>query len=562
MILKLRLLNIALIKSVDIDFCQGLNVLSGETGAGKTVVISSLNFALGGKSDKSMIRNGEDFCLAEVVFDISKNNDAKSVLNDFSIDYEDDLLIIKRKLTIDGRSDIKVNGNTITLTMLKQLTSTLCDVYGQSEHYSLLQESNQLKLLDKFAGEKVFKIKSEIKPLILEIKNLKNKLEEFGGSKKDREYKLDLLEYQINEIEKCDLKDNVFEELTEKRKIFLNYEKIGDNLNAVKSLLGDNEGALDLLSTAVSKLSILTTLSQDYENLFNRLENVNIESSDIYSEVSNFLDNLEFDEREFSYIENRLDQIKNLMKKYGANKEEIDNFYNTAILERENLLNFETIYNETSNKIEINTIKLIELYKELSKIRKEASIVFAKKIEAELKTLGMNSAKFEVALTYLDDDVLSYNGVDKVEFTFSANSGEPLKTMSKIISGGEMSRFMLAMKIVCSEENSSYIFDEIDAGISGEIAKIVAQKFAILSKKTQIITISHLPQIVSFSDSAYKILKEEADLKTQTKILKLDEIGKINEIVRLIGGDVSESSINHAKQLINVAQNFKNSLNL
>ncbi len=561
MILKLRLLNVALIKSVEVDFYQGLNVLSGETGAGKTVVISSLNFALGGKSDKTMIRNGEDFCMAEVVFDVSKNEEAKSLLNDFSIDYEDNLLIIKRKLTIDGKSDIKVNGNTITLTMLKQLTATLCDVYGQSEHYSLLQESNQLKLLDKFAGEKVNKIKEEIKPIILEIKDLKNRLQEFGGSKKDREYKLDLLEYQIGEIEKCNLKENEFEELTEKRKILLNIEKIGENLSAVKSLFGDNEGALDLLSTAVSKLSQLSSINQDYETLFGRLENLSIESSDIYSEVSNYLDNLEFDESEYKYIENRLDQIKNLMKKYGSTKTEIDEFYNSAIVERDNLLNFESVYNETTLKIENNTVKLIKLYKELSKLRKEASVIFSKSIENELKTLGMNSAKFEVAIFELDENVLSYNGIDKIEFNFSANSGEPLKTMSKIISGGEMSRFMLAMKIVCSEDNSSYIFDEIDAGISGEIAKIVAQKFAILSKKTQIITISHLPQIVSYSDTAYKILKEEVDLKTQTKILCLDESGKINEVVRLIGGDVSDSSINHAKQLISIATEFKSAIN-
>ena len=285
MILSLRLKNIALIKKAEIDFKSGLNVLSGETGAGKTVIISAINFALGGKFDKTMIRHGENSCEAELLFKVSEFSDALEILKEFDIDCDDGEILIRRKLSIDGRSDVRINGVSTTLAMLKKLTLSLCDVYGQSEHYSLLQKSNQLKVLDKYIGEKAANLKEEIKGIVSEINSL-NKNPVFSmGSEKDRLSKLDLLSYQINEIEKAELIDGEEERLIQDRKVFKNIEKIGENLQACKELLSGDNMSVDMLSTACSKLNQLTDFGNSYEELNDRLYNVKAEINDIAGEV-------------------------------------------------------------------------------------------------------------------------------------------------------------------------------------------------------------------------------------------------------------------------------------
>ena len=558
MILSLKLKNIALVESAEIEFNKGLNVLSGETGAGKTVIISAVNFALGGKADKTMIRHGETYSETEVTFDISNNSDAKEVLSSFLIDADDDIVIVKRRLTLEGKSTVIINGNSVNLTMLKNLTSTLCDIYGQSEHYSLLSSANQLKVLDKYIGSEVISLKEEISPIISRIKELNAILENSGGSERDRELKLDLLSYQINEIEKADLQENEEEELEEKRKILHNIEKIGEALSTVNAIFTEDNQAVDMISTAYGKLNSISSFSEEYSALAERVYSLKAELDDVSSEIENSLDNLNFDEEENQRINERLDLIRSLKRKYGNDYFEIISYLEKSKEEYDALLNFEKIHSKASKELEENYQALSKLYSKLSKLRVTKAKEFSSKIEGELKTLGMKSARFNISvLPNENDKVLSINGIDNVEFTFSANAGEPLKTMSKIISGGEMSRFMLAMKIVSSDNSGSYIFDEIDSGISGEVAKIVAEKFAVLSKNIQIITISHLPQIVSYGDVSFKIEKIDDGSTTKTNVIPLDYDGKIKEIVRIISGDGSDVSYNHAKELIDKADKFK-----
>ena len=561
MILSLKLKNIALVESAEIEFNNGLNVLSGETGAGKTVIISAVNFALGGKADKTMIRHGETYSETEVTFDISNNSDAKEVLSSFLIDADDDIVIVKRRLTLEGKSTIIINGNSVNLTMLKSLTGTLCDIYGQSEHYSLLSSANQLKVLDKYIGSEVISLKEEISPIISKIKELNAILENSGGSERDRELKLDLLSYQINEIEKADLQENEEEELEEKRKILHNIEKIGEALSTVNAIFTEDNQAVDMISTAYGKLNSIGSFSEEYSALAERVYSLKAELDDVSSEIENSLDNLNFDEEENQRINERLDLIRSLKRKYGNDYNEIIAYLERSKEEYDALLNFEKIHSKASKELEENYQTLSKLYSKLSKLRVTKAKEFSSKIEGELKTLGMKSARFNISvLSNENDKVLSINGIDNVEFTFSANAGEPLKTMSKIISGGEMSRFMLAMKIVSSDNCGTYIFDEIDSGISGDVAKIVAEKFAVLSKNIQIITISHLPQIVSYGDVSFKIEKIDDDSTTKTNVIPLDYDGKIKEIVRIIGGDGSDVSYNHAKELIDKADKFKLSI--
>ena len=562
MILSLRLKNIALIEKAEIDFGTGLNVLSGETGAGKTVIISAINFALGGKSDKTMIRHGENSCEAELLFKADSNSDALETLKEFDIESDDGEILIRRRLFADGRSDVRINGVACTVTMLKKLTSSLCDVYGQSEHYSLLLKSNQLKVLDKFIGDSADTLKEEIKGKISKINELKNNPIFSIGDEKDRQNKLDLLSYQINEIEKAELKDGEEDELLKDRKILKNVEKIGENLQTATQILGGDNTAIDMLSTALSKLNQLTDFGEEYANLSERVYSAKAELQDVLSEMESTLDGLDYDGNRLLNIETRIDLIHGLQRKYGNTYNEIIEYYNKSKEEYDAIVDSDKVYSKITAEINVLISDLSILYEKLHKLRVDYAVKFSNHIETELKTLGMKSAKFSVSVTKLQDDsVLSSNGIDDVEFMFSANAGEPLANMAKVISGGEMSRFMLAMKLVSSGVDGTYIFDEIDAGISGEVANIIAQKFSILSKKIQIITISHLAQIISYGDSSFKILKTDNGEKTSTNIIPLDSDGKVEEIVRVIGGLQSDTSINHAKELIRVANEFKKAIN-
>ncbi len=559
MLQQLLIKNIALIDCAEINFTKGLNVLSGETGAGKSVIIESLNFALGAKADKTLIRNGESECFVQAVFDVSENLLVKEIFEDFEYEVED-VLIITRRFTIDGKSTIKINGNTANVSMLKKFTSALVDVHGQSEHFNLLKTANQMSLIDKFGGDEISLLKEKLKNKYAEYKKIKVELEQLGGDEQQRLIRLDILDYQIKEIEKYELKEDEEDQLLNIKQKLKYQEKIINALNAVKNAVTDEGGISDVLSNVIKISDTITDFSQEYASINERLNSIFADIEDVGDTASSLLEDFDFSDYNINEIEERLEIIKSLKKKYGTSIQEIYEFLDNAKAEKEKLENF----NELAEKLLINKDKAETIiyndYLSLNNLRKKYSEQFSKNILTELKELGMNKAQFNITFKDLPckDDCKfdSANGIDELEFFFSANLGEPLKPLSQVISGGEMSRFMLAIKAQTAKYNqlSTFIFDEIDAGISGVIAKVVAEKFVKISKDVQIIAISHLPQISVMADNNLLIKKTENDNKTTTNVLQLAEDDKIIEIIRLVGGDVnSKSAIAHAEDLIKTA---------
>ncbi|MBE7088175.1 MAG: DNA repair protein RecN [Clostridiales bacterium] len=554
MLSRLYIKNIALISEANINFDKKLNILSGETGSGKSVILDSLNFVLGSKADKNMIRYGESEAMVRAEFTVSTSSDAYKSLADLDIE-SDGEIIISRKLSKEGKGNIKINGNTVTASMLKSVTQHLVDVHGQSEHFVLLNEANQLAVIDNLSGKICEDLKENLSNLLKSKRELNDKIKLLGGDEQERERRLDLLNYQINEIDNADLKEGEFEELVNKRLKISNIEKILNALKAVDELFYADGGCADIIRSAGRYLSPITSLDKEYEALYDRLEGLRAEAEDISETVSDLADEIDFDEQEAEFVEDRIALIKRLKKKYGADESEILNFRNNAKNEYDALLDSANLVEKYQKQLKDIDGNIFEICKKLTDERKKCAEKLCKNVEIELKSLNIPNAKFTVDFTDYDFEsanLKSANGSDEIQFMFSANKGEPLKPLNKVISGGEMSRFMLALKTQLKSLNgiSTYVFDEIDAGISGYTAKTVAEKFVSISKNTQIIAVSHLAQVCAASDSQFLIYKTEEEGKTVTLVKKLNKDEKIDEIIRLSGNINNDFAKKLANELI------------
>lgn len=558
MLKSLTIKNFVLIRYAEISFGDRLNVMSGETGAGKSVVLESINFVLGQKADKVMITNGENSCSCSCTFDVTGNQAVKTVLEDIGIDY-DDTLVIKRTMTVDGKNAIKLNGETVTATMLRKVTTNLVDVHGQSDHFVLLKEANQLALLDILGGQSVIDKKAEIAVILEELKKNKQLTEKLGGGE-DGAKRLDYVSYCIKEIENVNFLSGEDEELLTKKKKLMSYEKIVAALTEAENNLSGDGCATDLLSSAIRCVESLANIDELYANLSDRLSTVLDDLVDISETITSSYDD-EFDPKELDYIEDRLDKINLLKSKYGKTFEAIQEKLEELKQEYNLILDSGASLEKLNGERQQLLAKLTVLYNNLTDIRKRTAENLSDKLTAKLHELGMKNAKFDVL--FEKQEGLSSLGQDNVTFLFTANLGESLKPLSKVISGGELSRLMLAIKTVTGSAitQGTYIFDEIDAGISGAAGQIVAENFAQIAKTKQIIAISHLPQIVAMSDTSLMIRKSEDGGKTQTYIEGLDEETKFKEVLRLIGGNESSiSAVNHAKEMIDRANNYKKTI--
>ena len=557
MIKTLKIKNVALIKEAEISFGEKLNVLSGETGAGKSVVMECVNFALGQKADKGMICRGENSCSVSCEFDISNNEKVKALLKEMELDA--DTLVIRRTLSVDGKGGIRLNGEPVTAQTLRKITSLVVDVHGQSDHFLLLKESNQLSFLDELGGNDVKTAKTEIKDVLGEIEQVKEKLASIGGTPEERAKNLDYIGYCINEIETVGFKKGEDEELIEKKKRLLNKEKISNLLLWSASDLINEGGVTEKLASAIKAVTSLEELCSGFEGLSDRLNFCLDEVTDVGEVLNDAYDGSD-DEASLDIIEERVDEINLLKKKYGATYDDVMAKLERLKTDYDNISDSDALGEKLQKQTELLNAKLLVSCEKLTAIRKKTFNALKEKLTEKLCELGMPHAKFDAEF---NEKKPAADGKDEVVFLFTANKGEELKPLSKVISGGELSRLMLALKAVTAREkgDGTFIFDEIDAGISGAAARVVAENFALISRKRQIIAISHLPQVVAMADTSILIKKVEDDSGTHTFVKELSEGEKISEVVRLIGGDKdSESASVHAKELVSRSDSFKKSI--
>lgn len=559
MLQSLTIKNIALIEELTIELENGLNVLTGETGAGKSLIIDSLALLLGEKADKSLISYGKDFASVEAVFE-TNSQDVMDVLEGIGLERENTIIIF-RKLSLDGKNECRVNGKSFTLSMLKSLTAPLMDLHGQFQHQELLKKFAQLKTLDAFGNFEILKAKQEYREIYYQLKQVNKQLSGFNYDSKDREKLLDMYSYQINEIEEAHFVPGEEEELKEFRIKVLNQEKIIDSLKRAGAYFGDN-GVVYQVKRLEREFEEAVKYLPEKQALLDRISSVKYELEDIENEVQSAGDDLYFDEYSASENERRLDLLSSLKKKYGASIQEINLYLSNIKLEYEKLQNSAEIVEKLEKEREKLTNLLISKAEVLTRFRKQFAEIFTKKVKENLAELSMRSAKFEIDFKPLNVSNCEESGFDDIEFMFTANSGQPLKPLSKVASGGEMSRFMLAVKNVTADIVSmdTMIFDEIDTGISGDTANALALKLATIGKNHQVICVTHLAQVASFGSSHYFISKAEENGVTKTTLKLLTKEERISEIARLIGGNISDFSLEHAKLMLESGVKYNQNL--
>ena len=561
MLKRLTVKNVALIDHAEMEFSEGLNVLTGETGAGKSVILDSIDFVLGAKADKGMVRSGEAACLVQAEFSVSE--EAKAILEEYDIESED-TVVISRRLTADGKGTLKINGVTVTAAMLRRITALLVDVHGQSEHFFLLKESNQLRLVDSIAGGEVAGKKEAMRTLLAKRKAILAEIAKLGGDEGERNRRADILRYQIDEIERVAPKEGEEEELRTLQTRYRNAERILEGLSAAKDGLMADGGGADAVRSARRAVNAILKYEPACAPVAERLEAAAEELEDIAGELDDLLGNTDVDEAEIERVDAHLDELKAIKKKYGATYAEVMEFLARAKQEYELLSDSEARLGQLAAERAETEEKLYLACVSLTDARRRAAEGFTARVVAELKTLAIPSARFEVQFDpYTREDIgsVTSEGLGGLRFLFSANAGEPLKELGKIISGGEMSRFMLAVKASISSSGGigTYIFDEIDAGIGGKTAQAVAEKFAKIARNVQLIAVTHLARIASFAEREFLIEKREEGGKTFTRIREVREEARLDELARLIGGGGEEVRA-YARNLLREAEAYKNSL--
>ncbi|MDO5521489.1 MAG: DNA repair protein RecN [bacterium] len=557
MLLNLHVKNFAIIDEIDVCFNDHLNILTGETGAGKSIILGSINIALGGKVNKEIIRKGADYALVELVFQIDDLHTVEA-LKELDIEVSDHQIIISRKI-MNGRVVNKINGENVPGVMLKKVAELLLDIHGQHEHQSLLYKTKHLSIVDQFGKTEIRPLKKELAFIYRKYQEVVKELNETSISEEQKLREVSFLEYEINEIESANLKPDEDESLQEEYKRLANANTISENLSSIYDMSAlSNTSISENISRSIRLIQRVSEFDKRMEQFASQLMDIEGIVTDFNRDISEYMSDLEYDPREFNQIEDRLNLINNLKAKYGNSVSEVLEYLENA---REKLEKY-TAYDEyieslLKQKKEIEE-QLEYISEKISVLRKKNAKELQDRITEALLDLNFMNVNFQVAMNKLPR--YTEQGFDEIEFLISTNLGEDVKPLSKVASGGELSRIMLAIKSVLADQDSvgTLIFDEIDVGVSGRTAQKVSERMAVISKKHQVLCITHLPQIASMADSHYIIEKTQDSVRTTTNIYQLNNEQSIEELARMLGGvEITETVLSNAKEMKDLAKKTK-----
>lgn len=553
MLIELDIKNFALIDHITLSFDKGFTVLTGETGAGKSIIIDAVALCLGGRGDRGLVKFGSDKARIQAVYDVNHCREVLAIMEEYGIEVDEERqLIVTRDLYSNGKSICRINGQNVTQSILKKIMSRLINIYGQHEHQSLLDQSVHCQILDDYGGEKTKSLLNDFKKHFQRIVSLKRELERLGINDQERARQLDFLRTQIREIDEANLMEAEEENLKKQNELLRNAQQIFKALGLFYDGVyegGEYPSSLDLLSSNIKELAHISPFSESLEEFSNRAEDIRINLEELCRDIRAYHDQIEFSPDELEKIQQRLETINHMKRKYGQSIEEILTYRDSLIIELDELLNSAERHSKLTEELKQEEETALSLAEKLSKQRNKTAKTLENDMVSILETLNMGKVSFSVSRKRTE---LSGNGVDEITFLISTNAGEPLKELMKIASGGEMSRIMLAFKTLFAkiDDIPTLIFDEIDAGISGRTAQVVGEKMAYVAKTHQVICITHLPQIAALAKNHYMIEKQLSKNKTKVCVNLLMGTERLYEVGRLLNGSVTEITLEHAKEML------------
>ena len=561
MLQRLFIENVALIEQLDVAFHAGFNVLSGETGAGKSIIIDAVNFVLGERASRELIRHGAQKTKVEAVFDIADCGGTKAVLEEQGIDCEDDTLFLSRELSLAGKNLCRINGTLTSVAMLKEVSDTLVDIHGQHEHQSLLAPENHIGFLDAYAHAEILPVRTALNEAYVEYAALRRERLFGFGSVAERERQIDILNYQINEIEAAGIAPDEEETLQAERTLLANAERIMLAVEtAYEALNGENGSAVAAVDTARHNMESVSNYAKEYADAAQKLADAYYALEDVGYALRDMKGMLEFDPQRLDQIELRLEALSDLKRKYGGTVADVLSFVQNAREQRDALLQADERAAKLDKMLAGAKEKYFKLARQLTALRNAAAERLSCDVLSQLRALGMEKAAFKVQFAEREEDEPEENGMDTLEFLLSANPGEPLKPLAKVASGGELSRIMLGFKAIFADNDKigTLIFDEIDTGISGRIAGTVGEKMVGIADAHQVICITHLPQIAALADVHYLVEKSDDGSSTHVAVRQLDLEGKYRRIAQMMDGSSdSPLALEHAKTLVDKAETAK-----
>ncbi len=552
--------NFAIIESLSLTFQEGMTVLTGETGAGKSIIIDALGLLVGGRGSADFIRHGEERLELQGLFALAEDNLAcRNALIENGIDASDDMVVLERSLFRSGKNSCRINGKLVTTVLLRQIGSKLIDIHSQHEHQELMNEEFHLSLLDRFASDKIKPALTKYQTNFKEYQTIEKEWQNWTKNERELAQRLDMLRFQQQEIENADLQAGEEDRLLEQKNILANFEKLNENLQGAYAAIQGEPGGLEFVGEAMRQMETAASIHTDYKAVSEAISSSYYMLEDSMSQIRQSLDQLEFQPEELNQIELRLNDLNQLKRKYGKTIEDIIQYEQEISSEMEKLTDSESHVGHLETKLATLKTELTKQAATLTDIRKKAAVTLEKQIKQELNQLYMEKAIFSVRFE-ANKMELTELGQDSVVFYMSTNPGEPLKPLAKIASGGELSRMMLALKTIFSRHQgiTSIIFDEVDTGVSGRVGQAIAEKIYAVSVGSQVLCISHLPQVAAMANHHYYITKKVQNKRTTTSVTVLKGVEKVEEISRMIAGiEVTELTKQHAKEMIEQAEKVK-----